>query len=1491
MANLYEDIQCAGSDTRPPMLDRTDFKSWQQRICLYCLGKYNGVNILKSIDEGPFKIGKFRETLAEGALHLGPERDRVFADLTPEEKESFNYTDAKYIWDNVKILLEGSKLTKDERESQLYDDFKHFYQNKGETIHEYYVRFTKLINDMRNIKMTMPKMQLNSKFVNNMLPEWGRFVTVVKLNRGLKTSNYDQLYAYLKQHEGRQNRGQGNYVRGAVAARNKGAQNRVGNTNPGQAKQIKCYNYNGNGVVLDEEQLLFIAAGQTNTFDDDVDEAPVQDLALNEDNVFQADQCDAFDSDVDEAPTAQAMFMANLSSSDPIYDKVGPSYDSDILSEYVKNNAVQVVQSNVSFVPNDALMMIINDMHEQSAQCVSANKQNKVVNESLTAELARYKEQVELYKKRARFELIEREQKIDEQMRIIIRDRNVQEELLTKEPHSVKMQLNSTINHNKLMKEEVTTLKKDFKQKENKYLEEFLDMKQLKEKVEDKLYKHDQSLQIVHMLCKPKPFYDEKKKVAIGYQNPLYLTKAKQVQPALYNSYELVKTTHAPAVVHDSEDTLELAKTTRMKMLEKSKSTMWVDSKIKIAPPDYSKEDYLATLTPYRHLIPEHIFLSEDVHKHLTNVPKPITTLMVYPSNTPAKLVPMVLPTKSQVKFNIYTLIQLFSEFDKTCKKRITPTGLTEGKRGFEQTKECYHTEWTSNVWTLKGKIFSSLIADCLSNELLYSVMNNVNTVSRFFKLHDAYIVEQACCLELEAEIFKLKHNIQKDDHSQMIKHFYNLEIDLLNFQLKYQNLKKRFGINKSQPSQDTPEFDTVFEINKMKAFLQGKNNVIRKLKEKFSQMNKRRSEANHILDFKALDFQNTELTKKVTALQEQNMLFRAENEKVKQHYKELYDSIKITHAKTIEKTASLLTKNEKLKAQLKGRMQCVPMPPVKSKVLSPKTLREIVEEARIEKPLDNALENACFYTKISQELLEYVIGTCPKEFNKRDKKVATTPLNWKKARVISSTEASGSKPRSNAKNNRILPAKSDNKKKVEDHLRNNKSNLKQKNRVDSSITSKRTCVVKYLKSVQIVPPLPLLKMFEQSLSKDLKNMETYLLMLVISGSHWKEFHFKRTMPLQAGQNNDVESLVGLKNVVKKYINSEKELGTPSSFSVGQLCDSDREVAFKKHSCYVRNEDGVDLLKGKDLVRDLPKLKFEKDHLCSACQLGKSKKYTHKPKSENTLMEVLHTLHIDLCRPIRVQKAVATAFFGALCYPTNDSKDLGKLKATIDIGIFVGYAPNRKGYRIYNKRTWRIMETIHVQFDELTEPMAPVHISIGLEPILLTPGQISSGIVPNPVSAGPYVPPTNKNLENLFQPMFDEYLKPPSAERPVPPALSVQVSVVSASTPSSTTIDQDAPSTNHSPSSSEVQAPISHQGVAAGPTFEDNLFAQAEVNPFINVFAQKPSSEESSLRDVSSAKSTQVIQPHNHLEKCSKDHPMDNVIVEPKNVKTAMDEA
>ncbi|GKB11193.1 retrovirus-related pol polyprotein from transposon TNT 1-94 [Tanacetum coccineum] len=126
--------------------------------------------------------------------------------------------------------------------------------------------------------------------------------------------------------------------------------------------------------------------------------------------------------------------------------------------------------------------------------------------------------------------------------------------------------------------------------------------------------------------------------------------------------------------------------------------------------------------------------------------------------------------------------------------------------------------------------------------------------------------------------------------------------------------------------------------------------------------------------------------------------------------------------------------------------------------------------------------------------------------------------------------------------------------------------------------------------------------------------------------------------------------------------------------------------------------------------------------------------------------------------------------------------------------------------------------------------------------------------------------------------MFDEYFETPSVERPVLPAHVVQVPVVSAGTPSSTTIDQDAPSTSHSLSSSEVQPPSLHQNVAVGPTFEDNPFAQADDEPFVNVFAPEPSSEASSSRDL--ATDALWCFYNSILSK-----------FEPKNFKTAMTEA
>nr|GEY17163.1 retrovirus-related Pol polyprotein from transposon TNT 1-94 [Tanacetum cinerariifolium] len=124
--------------------------------------------------------------------------------------------------------------------------------------------------------------------------------------------------------------------------------------------------------------------------------------------------------------------------------------------------------------------------------------------------------------------------------------------------------------------------------------------------------------------------------------------------------------------------------------------------------------------------------------------------------------------------------------------------------------------------------------------------------------------------------------------------------------------------------------------------------------------------------------------------------------------------------------------------------------------------------------------------------------------------------------------------------------------------------------------------------------------------------------------------------------------------------------------------------------------------------------------------------------------------------------------FGALCYPTNDNENLGKLQPKADIGIFIGYAPTKKAFRIYNRRTRRIVETIHVDFDELTA-MASEQSSSGPALHDMTPGIISSGLVHTNSSSTSYVPPSRNDWDLLSQLMFDEVLnRPPSGVNQVP---------------------------------------------------------------------------------------------------------------------------
>ncbi|GJW89758.1 retrovirus-related pol polyprotein from transposon TNT 1-94 [Tanacetum coccineum] len=564
--------------------------------------------------------------------------------------------------------------------------------------------------------------------------------------------------------------------------------------------------------------------------------------------------------------------------------------------------------------------------------------------------------------------------------------------------------------------------------------------------------------------------------------------------------------------------------------------------------------------------------MKEEALKKQTTTSRPIKALTVYPPNTPATLVPRVLPTKSQVKINIFALIQLFLEFEKTCKKRITPTGLTEGERGFEQTKECYLTEVIPFFKTLKEHfegiqkaltkeikemkdIFEeleaevdqnvvnrkhdeierknlliandNLIADCLSKEVFYIATNSELTVSRFTEMHEAHTIVQTRCLELEAELSKLRDKVQKDDHTELVKCFSNLEVNHLNLQLKYQNLKESFRNNPSPPARNTPDFNSVFVIEKMKASIQGKDNAIKKLRMQISQLKETRSEADRTLDFRALDFQIIQLTKK------------------------------ITRAKHIEQTTTLTTENKNLKAQIHENLKCNTIDSVKPRVLAPGRVYYV-----------EGLGHNLFFAK-------------------------------------------------------------------------------------------------------------------------------------------------------------------------------------------QFCDSNLEVAFRKHSCYVPDTDefvNKDLTEYYERVGIFHQKTVPEDSIaeCVFLLLRSTACYTQNrslihTRHNKTPYELVHDKKSDL---------MFFRVFGALCYPTNDSEDLGKLQPIADIGFFVGYAPSRKGYIIYNKRTQRIMETIHVQFDECLSNGSCATLLTLDSPLEHEIRSIHQGVVAEStlMEENPFTPIDNNPFINIFTP-------------------------------------------------------------------------------------------------------------------------------------------
>nr|GFB81961.1 integrase, catalytic region, zinc finger, CCHC-type, peptidase aspartic, catalytic [Tanacetum cinerariifolium] len=222
------------------------------------------------------------------------------------------------------------------------------------------------------------------------------------------------------------------------------------------------------------------------------------------------------------------------------------------------------------------------------------------------------------------------------------------------------------------------------------------------------------------------------------------------------------------------------------------------------------------------------------------------------------------------------------------------------------------------------------------------------------------------------------------------------------------------------------------------------------------------------------------------------------------------------------------------------------------------------------------------------------------------------------------------------------------------------------------------------------------------------------------------------------------------------------------------------------------------------------------------------------------------------------------------------------LQPKADIGIFIGYAPTKKAFRIYSRRIRRIVETIHVDFDELTS-MASEQISSGSALQDMTPATISSGLVQKPSSSTSYVPPTRNDWDLLFQPLFDELLNPPPRvdnqdAKFIAPIAEVipQVDDDSTGSPSSTEVDQEAPSPSNSLTPTETQSSVILQD--AGNDNLDIDVAHMGNDPLLCV----PITEVASGPSSSRASPQANVQPNNPMtypnSKWTKDHPLNHII-------------
>nr|GEV65146.1 copia protein [Tanacetum cinerariifolium] len=514
-------------------------------------------------------------------------------------------------------------------------------------------------------------------------------------------------------------------------------------------------------------------------------------------------------------------------------------------------------------------------------------------------------------------------------------------------------------------------------------------------------------------------------------------------------------------------------------------------------------------------------------------------------------------------------------------------------------------------------------------------------------------------------------------------------------------------------------------------------------------------------------------------------------------------------------------------------------------------TLREIVEHERSLNLLNTSLDYAYKYTKQIQELLIIIKQTCPCINDLGDKLMAATPMNKTK------------KPSGNTKKDKIQQTLSSaKKKKLEAYPRILRSSLKNKKSVFNTkyfatmqnsklnvnydlqcVTcngclfsdNHDSCVLEFIntvnarvKSKSVKKPLKI-KVWKPT-GKVVQIVLWYLDFVCskhMSGdrSQLTSFVNKFLGTVKFG-NDHVEHIMGygdyqIRNVTISMVYFVEGLGH-NLFSIGQFYDSDLEIAFRQHTCFILNLEGtkswlwhrrlshlnfgtINHLARQGLDRGLPKLKLKKDHLCYVCAMGKSKKKSHKPKSKDT-----NKKNSIFCTWIFVDQCVLKVLMkrsipSSMSMITLDSHGLSayaqRMKLQVGISHETSVARSLQQNGVVERRNRTLIEVART-------------IS-GLALYEMTPVTISSGLMPKPTSSTLFVPPSRNDSDLLFQPLFDELLTPPPSVDPSAPEVIVPIAEViapepaeSTGSPSSTIVNQDAPSPSKPQTTLETQPPV-----------------------------------------------------------------------------------